>query len=178
MTNQPPALLRRYWVFAAPLIVMLCTAGIVVTSPKPRALGEVLPVPGSSLSPLHAYVFFQPADCSANLEFLRVLARPRFRSTVAVTGMISRGTDAGEKAISARRFRDLTGRGVVRSSSREVDAAMVALGYHKTPFIVVLDLHGQVRFAAEVPTSYEASRGFERQLAELTRAPAVGTGES
>lgn len=175
MATQPLALLQRYRVFAAPLIVMLCTAGIVVTSPKPRALDEVLPVSASSSSPLHAYVFFQPADCSANLEFLRVLARPRFRSTVAVTGMISRSTGAGEKAISARRFRDLTGRGVVRSSSQKVDAAMVALGYRTTPFIVVLDLHGQVRFAAQVPTSYEASRGFERQLAELTREPAAGT---
>lgn len=178
MTTHPLAVFRRYWVIAAPLVVMLCTAGIVVASPKPRALGEVLPVSAGPPPPFHAYVFFQPADCSANLEFLRVLARPRFRHTMAVTGIITQTTDADEKAISARRFRNLVGRGTVDFSSRKVNAAMVALGYRETPFIVVLDLHGQVRFGAEVPTSYEASRGFERQLAELTHTPAVAAGGS
>lgn len=56
--------------------------------------------------------------------------------------------------------------------------ALAALGYRTTPFLVVLDVHGQVPFAAPVPTSFEASRSFERRLFELTRTPAAEASES
>jgi hypothetical protein len=175
--HQPVPPIRRYWAVLAPLVVLLCTAAVLTTSSKPQALGEVLP-PLSGPSPFRAYVFFQPADCASNLEFLRILARPKFQSTVAVAGMLTGADDDRVKDHATRRFSDLTGRDVVLSPTRKVAAALAALGYRTTPFLVVLDVHGQVRFAASVPTSFEASRSFERQLFELTRTPAVKASES
>jgi hypothetical protein len=166
MFRHVAAHVRRHWSVAAPLGVLLCTAGLVIASPQPTSLGAVLPKPAQG-APFRAYVFFQPVDCSGNLEFLRILARPKFRAAIAVTGMLAPGTRVDEEADAKRRFGALTGGGVVIPSSRQVAAALVPLGYRTTPFVVVLDREGQVRLATSVPQSFEASRGFERQLAEL-----------
>lgn len=163
---------RRYRGFAAPLVVALCTGVLVLAQSTPKALASVLPPPESAAH-FRAYIFFQPVDCSGNLEFLRVLARPKFRSSVAVIGMLAPGTAAEEAADATRRFHQLTGSNAVLASSREVDAALIPLGYRQTPFVVVVDANGQVRFATSVPSSFEASRSFERQLAELALAPAA-----
>jgi hypothetical protein len=177
MPREAMTYVRRYWGVAAPIAVALCTAALLFANPRPKALASVLPAPEPG-APFRAYVFFQPVDCSGNLEFLRVFARPKFRSSVAVTGMLPPGTAANEKVDATRRFGDLTGSPVVLSSSGEIAAALVSLGYRATPFVVVVDEEGQVRLAASVPLSFEASRTFERQLAELAVAPAAETSES
>lgn len=172
MSGRTATYVRRYWRVSAPLVVVLCTAGLLVANPRPKALGLVLPVPEVETA-FRAYVFFQPIDCSGNLEFMRVFARPKFRSSIGVTGMLSPSIAEDERVDAKRRFRDLTGSPAVLSSSREVAAALVALGYRTTPFVVVLDEHGQVRLAASVPVSFEAGQNFERQLAELVLQPAA-----
>lgn len=177
MRGKFTAGVRRSWGVAAPLVVVLCTVGLLIANPKPEALHAVLPAPEST-TPFRAYIFFQPMDCSGNLEFLRVFARPKFRSSIAVTGMLSPGTAADQKAEAIRRFGDLTGSRAVLSSSREVAAALVALGYRTTPFVVVLDGQGHVRLATPVPQSFEASRNLDRQLADLALAPAAEASES
>lgn len=176
MPNALSSRVRRYWLAAAPLMVILCTAGLVIAKPATRPLGAVLPASGPA-TPFRAYVFFQPIDCSGNMEFLRVFARPRFRSHVSVTGMLVPGVTADDKRDATRRFRNLTGSSVVEGASRETRAALRALGYLQTPFVVVLDEQGQVRLATPVPASFEASRTFERQLAELALAPAAKASE-
>ena len=160
----------RHRAFAAPAVVVLCTLMLLVGGARYRPIASLLPEP-SGRQPYRAYVFFQPADCAGNLEFLRILARPKFRSTVAVIGILSGSTSAGEAAGAAQKFRDLTGRATVLPSPRKATSALTALGYRKTPFVIVLDPSGQVRLASAVPGSFEESRRFERQLLELTHAP-------
>lgn len=171
------AWLLRHRSAAAPAVVLLCTAILLAGTPRSGPLGALLPVPPGA-QPYHAYVFFQPADCATNLEFLRIFARPRFRSTVSVTGMLSGSTSTEATVNATHRFTDLTGRGSVLSPSRKTAGALVALGYRTTPFVIILDPSGRVRLASAVPTSFEASRQFEKQLLELTRTPTAEASES
>ncbi len=155
----------------AVLLLLACTAAVLVFNTRPRPLGPVLgsahPAPADH-NAFRAYVVLQSEDCDSNLEFLRVFSRPKFRSRISVVGVVT-GTDSpGETATAAQLMAAQHSSIEVIEITREIARALTPLGFETTPFLVLLDPQGKVRLATPAPQGYDATRDFDVILEKMT----------
>ncbi len=103
--------------------------------------GLGLPTPDPT-RPLTAVAVLQEADCEGTVDFLRAFRRDALRGYRVVVLVPDRDPDAVE-----RRLVDRVGPVVVEHAGRRTVRALRSLGYRRTPFLVVLDAEGRIRFS-------------------------------
>jgi hypothetical protein len=118
---------------------------------------------------LGVHVAFQLADCASTLAFLEILDHPSLLGRVSLASLVFLG-EARDTAAAARALGG-TGKGrplIVASAATR--RALQRLGFRRTPFFVVEDADGVVRFASPVPAGprqLRALHGSLRALADL-----------
>jgi hypothetical protein len=131
-------------------------------------------------APLDAYLVTSPRDCVSNLGALDLLAResiaPRIRLAAALVTAPSRQHDdarasaTDDAALGAVRDA-IAARDLPVPPVRVLDPPTAALlrrmGYHSTPFLVVLDSAGSLRFASASARSFADYQDLARTLAAL-----------
>jgi hypothetical protein len=117
----------------------------------PTTLGAALP---DAMRPRRAsaYLVARASDCSGSFEFLDLFDRPPVRDRLDLVGVIALGDEPAattlRRALATRGY-DLP----VRPASHTLRATLATIGYHHTPYLIVLDADGVLRFAIGAPES-------------------------
>ena len=140
---------------------------------RPPTAGDSAP------APLDAYLVTSVRDCASNLGALDLLAReaiaPRIRLAAALVVVPrqlgdARATHTDSSAIRTVR-EAIAARGLPIPEVRALDPATALLlrriGYRSTPFLVVLDSAGALRFAMPPSLSFTDYRHLAHTLAAL-----------
>jgi hypothetical protein len=149
--------------------------------PSPSRAGAV--AGRAAPAPLDAYLVTSVHDCASNLDALDLLARdaiaPRIRLAAALvvparhhgdSRATDRATRADEDALRSVR-EAIAARGLPVPSVRPLDAPTALLlrriGYRTTPFLVVVDSAGTLRFATPPALTFAGYRGLARTLTAI-----------
>lgn len=188
MTPPPrarPAPARHRWLHAAvagtlyavALLAMLHTVRTHGTRhhaahrpPDERAaasLAAALPDDARRSRRASAFLVARAADCSANFDFLDLFERPPVRERLDLAGVLALGDDSAAPAL----HHALAARGHalrVWPASPALRVALAAVGHHGTPYLVVVDGDGALRFAIGAPET------VRQYLALAATLPLIG----
>jgi hypothetical protein len=152
---------------AATLVVLACTAFLKLNNAT-ASLRALAAAPDSAPEALRALVVFQVRDCETPRPWLRVFDEPGIRDHVVVSGVVvGRDAELGE---AARRMEAVYRRIPMRLAGRPGARVLWHLGYRTTPYIVLLDAEGRVRFASAAPADPTDAETF-KQAVRGTIAP-------
>ena len=133
----------------------------------------------SAPSPLEAYLVTSVRDCASNLGALDLLAReaiaPRIHLAAALVVVPRQHDDARAPHADSSAIRTvreaIAARGLPMPEVRPLEPATALLlrriGYRSTPFLVVLDSAGALRFATPPSLSFADYRHLAHTLAAL-----------
>lgn len=99
-----------------------------------------------------AYLVARAADCTGNLEFLDLFERPPIHDRIDLVAALALGDESAATTLRHA----LAARGLdipVRVASPALRAALATVGHHATPYLLVLDRNGALRFAIGAPES-------------------------
>ena len=119
---------------------------------SPATLAATLPEAMRRPRHASAYLVARAADCTGNFEFLDLFDRPPVRDGLALVGAITLGDEPDAAALRhalATHGHDLP----VHSASPSLRSALLTVGHRHTPYLVVLDGDGALRFAIGAPES-------------------------
>ncbi|HEX6370959.1 MAG TPA: hypothetical protein VF006_18715 [Longimicrobium sp.] len=176
-----PQPVREHAVAAASvLIVLLCTAFILHT-PPPASIAAMVGVPSAPGGPGYtALVVFQEKDCESNLQMLRLFQRPRLRPAFQERGiLLASGRGAGDARLRALVSAEHPSFPFRLGTERDA-RTLHALGMSQTPYLIVLDGAGRVRYSTPAPagpTEYVALARDLEQLASQLAGGAPGEGK-
>lgn len=172
---------RRRWILAAAAGTLYgATIAVSLTAlharrsrpaTTPASIGAALPVAARRPRHASAWLVARAADCTGNLEFLELFDRPPIRERMDLAGAIALGDERAASALHhtlAALGHDLP----VRPASPTLRAALASLGHHDTPYLIVLDADGLLRFAIAAPGS------IRQYLALGAALPLVGDPDS
>jgi hypothetical protein len=126
-----------------------------------------VPVGADTSKLLHAYVVMQAGDCNSNLEFLHVFDRPGLKERYGLSGLVVESSASDARAILAEKQIALP----VKEMSARMAAHSKLLGYPKTPFLVVINRGGMIRFAAPAPRDDASQDLLVGALEALAKLP-------
>jgi hypothetical protein len=129
-------------------VVLGCTAVLVREGGWRRDLRSLAHSSEAADPAYRMVVVFRPEDCEGRLDFVHLVAQPRFRNALTVTGILVGTASAGRLAKQRLRARGLELPLVVR---RRGLSLTTQLGYSSTPYLLLMDREGQVRFAMPTP---------------------------
>lgn len=136
------------WV-AATLIVLACTGFVRYQNTPNRSLGDIVGVPRQEGPELLAVAVFQLADCTEAGDFLRVFSDEEYNSSFEVRGIVVGSGDDLQRA-AARLGSDLESISLRRAGRRDM-LALDALGYDATPYVLIVDRAGRLRWTGGPP---------------------------
>lgn len=145
-------------------VVLGCTAVLVDGGGWRRDLRSLAPWSEAADHSYRMVVVFRPEDCEGRLDFLHLAAQPRFRSTLTVMGILVGTAADGRLARQRLRARGLELPLVVR---RRGLSLTTQLGYASTPYLLLMDRGGQVRFAMPTPRTTGDMAELEQVLRVL-----------
>lgn len=113
----------------------------------------------------HAVLLLQPTDCRTRLEVVHALAPARNPRGITAAAVI-----VGPKSSARQAMQMLRSHGNELPVHHRTSAprGLRALGYTRTPFVIVFDSAGRVRLATPAPTSAAELRQLEGSLAALS----------
>lgn len=153
-------------------VVLGCTAVLLRDGGRRSDLaGQIPPESKAVRTPYRMIVVFGPEDCEGRLNFIHLATQPRFRGTISVTGIL-----VGSQADGARATQRLRARGLevpvhVRRRGMRIAAR---LGYPSTPYLLIVDETGRLRFAMGAP----GRPGEVEELERVMRLLALQSGDS
>lgn len=139
-----------------------------------RSLGALLSNARSHPPRVRAFLVARSADCSGNFDFLDLFDRPPVRSRLDLAGVVALGDEDAVPALRAA----LAAHGrqlPVWSASPAARLALASLGVRSTPYLVVVDGDGALRFAAGAPATvrqYLALGATLPLIGDITTTPA------
>lgn len=125
---------------------------------------ELPPADAGARTPYRLVVVLGPGDCEGGLAFIHLASRQRFRNTLSVTGVLV-GTRA-ETRVAQQRLR---ARGFDLPLSARPGGLRAAgpIGYRSTPYLLLVDEEGRVRFAADLPSVPAEMREIEQAIRSI-----------
>lgn len=159
----------------ASVVSLVMIAAILTAASVPAGFGTqpfaAAGVPaGADTSKLyHAYVVMQAGDCTSNLEFLQIFDRPELRERFGVSGLVVESSVDEARALLAERQIRLP----VKRMRSSLASQSRLLGYRKTPFIVVINKGGVVRYTAPAPPDPIAQTRLAEMLMMVSAPPPV-----
>ena len=134
-----------------------------------RSLADALPAPAGSTARdgrYAAYFVFQRADCESHLRTLTLFRRSPVARRVRVAALLLVGTGADLADVRARYGPHPYGAPLHLLGARAA-RSLHALGYTRTPFLVVTAGPGDVALTAAIPTTPEQFVALGRLLPTL-----------
>lgn len=128
-------------------IVLTITTALYAKRSTP-ALVDSLP-PRDDSAAARVVVVYQEGDCDGSLAGLQLLRRSSLRGQIAFDAVFVGTSEAMAESIDR-----LAAGGVKLTAVRfgsTLRSQLLPLGYHATPFLVVLDRKGRVRLTAPLP---------------------------
>ena len=147
---------------AATLGVLSATAVLAPEQENVRPVRADLPQPGA----LGLHVVFQLEDCASTLAFLEILDHPSLAGRVGLSSLLLVG-EAEDVPGAARALRGIARDRRIRVASGATRRALRRMGFRRTPFFLVEDAGGVVRFAAPVPGGPRELRSLHASLRAL-----------
>lgn len=146
----------------ATIIVLGCTVALAL---EHRGAGAFLDeAPGAQT----AAVFLQERDCTSNLAFLQLLARPEFSHRFTVVVYDVGGRRSINRMTAHLRGQDLPFR--VAPAPPGSLPRLRRMGYRSTPVLVLVDQGSRVRLATAAPTTADEMQRLASALHVLTGA--------
>ena len=113
-------------------------------------------------------VVLGPGDCESGLGFIHLASQRRFRNMLSVTGILV-GSPADTR-IAQQRLR-ARGYAIPLHARSSGPRAAEPIGYRSTPYLLLLDESGRVRFAADVPVHGREMRAIEQAIRSIVLPP-------
>jgi hypothetical protein len=152
------------------LLIIIGCAFIVARPVRLPTLANVAnPDQGVPATPFTALVVFQEKDCESNLQILHLFERPSLRPAFSARGVLlpsSRRPDRRLEALVRHAYPSFEFRRAARGDARTLHA----LGFQRTPYLVVLDQGGRVRFRTTPPPTPAYFVLLARELRQLAEA--------
>jgi len=165
MSHAPPIRSSRRAAaaaLAATLGVLSVTAVLAPEEESARPVRAELPPRGA----LGLHVAFQVEDCASTLAFLEILDHPSLAGRVGLSSLLLIG-EAEDVPGAARALRGIGRDRRIRVASGATRRALRRMGFRRTPFFLVEDAGGVVRFAAPVPGGPRELRSLHASLRAL-----------
>lgn len=136
------------WVVAT-MLVLACTGFVRYQNSPERSLGRTVGIERQEGPEYIAVAVFQLRDCDQASGYLRVFTEGPAAGRFEVRGVVAGPTrDVTEAA--AKLGRDIQGVSVRRGGRRTM-VALAALGYAATPYVIVVDRAGRLRWTSPPP---------------------------
>lgn len=163
---------------AAAVAAMLGAIAITAAlTPQTAKADRFVPGRPPATGDLSAHVVFQLADCPSTLAFLEILEHPTLLDRIRLADLLLIG-EKRDLPAAARALRGTaTGRPLLVASAT-TRRGLRRLGFRRTPFLLVEDAAGVIRFASPVPDGPRELRLLHRSLvalADLERRGHPGT---
>lgn len=116
----------------------------------------------------HAILLLQPTDCGTRLEVLHALGPARKPRGITASALIVGPAPKARQAIQLLRSH---GNELPVRHRGSAPQELRALGYTRTPFVIVFDSAGRVRLATPAPATRAELKQFDHSLAALSVVP-------
>jgi hypothetical protein len=149
------------------VIIGVAVVGAEVLRPAPVTARTVQRViVGSVRTPYAAVILVQPSECLSGLAFAEAFARETLRPLVTLRPLALVGSAADLAGVDTLMAIQPEPFAVERAPDALVDLVR-AVGYQRTPLLIVADTAGRVRLTAPIPKTATETRALVRQLETL-----------
>ncbi|HUP20470.1 MAG TPA: hypothetical protein VM778_11010 [Gemmatimonadota bacterium] len=152
------------WVVAT-LVVLACTGFVQYQNTPERSLGGTVGVERDAGPEYVALGVFQLRDCDQAAAYLRVFTEGPALGRFEVRGLVA-GHAADVMQAVAKLGRDVKGVSVRKAARRDM-VALEAIGYGATPYVLVIDRAGRLRWTSPPPRSPAEWSAFRQAVAVL-----------
>lgn len=152
------------WVVAT-LVVLACTGFVRYQNSPARALGGAVGVVRDVGPEYIAVGVFQLRDCDEAAAYLHAFMEGPARGRFEVRGLVV-GHAADVTQAVAKLGRDVNGVSVRKATRRDM-VALEAIGYPATPYVLVIDRAGRLRWTSPPPRSPAEWTAFRQAVAML-----------
>lgn len=121
-----------------------------------------------SFSRLHAYVFVSEEDCNGNWHVADYFGSPGDSSSIPLAAFFLVGSEAFLPQAKSLLGKKGLHRPILSASPRLL-SALSAVGRMKTPFVILVDGSGEVRYASSSPLTVDGTLAWRRLLPLMKR---------
>jgi len=153
------------WLVAT-LVVLACTGFVRYQNTPARSLGGAVGVEREGGPEFIALGVFQLRDCDQAAAYLRVFTEGPALGRFEVRGLVA-GHAADVTQAVAKLGRDVKGVSVRKATRRDM-VALEAIGYGATPYVLVIDRAGRLRWTSPPPRSPAEWSAFRQAVTVLS----------
>ena len=152
------------WLVAT-LVVLACTGFVRYQNTPARSLGGAVGIAREGGPEFLAVGVFQLRDCDQAAAYLRTFTEGPALGRFEVRGLVV-GHAADVTQAVAKLGRDVKGVSVRKAARRDM-VALEAIGYQATPYVLVIDRAGRLRWTSPPPRSPAEWTAFRQAVATL-----------